>query len=103
VIAEAGRGVRESFRRYDFFAGTFAPFLRASESPIAIACFRLLTRPPFPALPERNVPCFFRRIALLTDFPAAFPYLGIVASLAEQPIIQQRYRDDAGATMGDCL
>ena len=47
---------------------------------MAIACFRLFTRPPLPAFPERNVPCFFRRMALFTDFPAAFPYLGIVAS-----------------------
>jgi hypothetical protein len=28
------------------FLGTFAPFFRASESPIAIACFRLFTLPP---------------------------------------------------------
>jgi hypothetical protein len=26
--------------------GTFAPFSRASESPIAIACLRLVTLPP---------------------------------------------------------
>ena len=32
--------------------GTFAPFLRASERPIAIACLRLLTLPPLPPLPE---------------------------------------------------
>jgi hypothetical protein len=70
---------------------------------MAIACFRLLTRPPLPALPERNVPWFFRRIALLTDFPAAFPYLGIFASSAEQPIDQQGYRDDTRPTMRDCL
>ena len=70
---------------------------------MAIACFRLLTRPPLPALPERNVPCFFRRIALLTDFPAAFPYFGIFASSAEQLVAEQRYRGGAGPTMGDCL
>ena len=66
---------------------------------MAIACFRLFTRPPLPALPERNVPCFFRRIALLTDFPAVFPYLDIVASLAEQAIVQQRYREETAKTM----
>ncbi len=70
---------------------------------MATACFRLFTRPPLPALPERNVPCFFRRIALLTDFPAAFPYLGIVASLVEQTIAQQRYRDETAQTMRDYL
>jgi hypothetical protein len=32
-----------------FFFGTFAPFLRAFESPIAMACFRLFTL----CLPER--------------------------------------------------
>ena len=46
--------------------GTLAPFLRASESPIAIACLRLFTFPPLPLLPERSVPLFLRRIALAT-------------------------------------
>jgi hypothetical protein len=56
-----------------FFRGTFAPFFRASESPIAIACFLLVTRPPFPPLPDFSVPRFLRRIALFTVFAAAFP------------------------------
>jgi hypothetical protein len=64
----------------DLFRGTFAPFSRASERPIAMACFRLLTRPPFPPLPERRVPFFLRRIALLTDLLAARPYLAISTS-----------------------
>jgi hypothetical protein len=55
--------------------GTFAPFSRASESPIAIACLRLVTVPPCPALPRFSVPLFRRFIALFTDLPAAFPYL----------------------------
>ena len=58
-----------------FFLGTFAPFSRASESPIAIACLRLFTLPPLPPLPERSVPFFLRCIALLTLLPAALPYL----------------------------
>jgi hypothetical protein len=58
-----------------FFCGTFAPFLRASDKPIAIACFRLFTLPPLPPRPERNVPFFFRRMALATVFDAAAPYL----------------------------
>ena len=37
---------------YDFqpflFGGTFAPFFRAFESPMAIACFRLFAFPPLP-------------------------------------------------------
>jgi len=53
------------------FRGTFAPFLRASESPIAIACFRLFT---FRPLPDLSVPFLRRRIALATRFCAAGPY-----------------------------
>ena len=54
--------------------GTFAPFSRASERPIAIACSGLSTVPPCPALPRRSVPRFRRRIALATLFDAALPY-----------------------------
>jgi hypothetical protein len=64
----------------DFFCGTLAPFLRASERPMAIACFLLLTVPPLPPLPDFKVPRFLRRIALRTVLLAAFPYLGIIVS-----------------------
>jgi len=64
-----------------FFFGTFAPFFRASESPIAIACLRLVTLPPFPPLPERSVPLFSRCIALSTLLLAALPYFAIIASV----------------------
>ena len=64
----------------DFFRGTLAPFLRASERPMAMACFLLLTVPPLPPLPDFNVPRFLRRIALPTVLLAAFPYLGMVVS-----------------------
>jgi hypothetical protein len=57
-----------------FLRGTFAPFFRASESPIAIACLRLFTVPPLPPLPDLSVPRFSLRIALATDSPAALPY-----------------------------
>jgi hypothetical protein len=57
------------------FDGTFAPFSRASDRPIAIACLRLVTRPPWPAFPRLSVPLFRRRIALSTDLPAPRPYL----------------------------
>jgi uncharacterized membrane protein len=57
-----------------FFLGTFAPFLRASERPMAMACFLLFTLPPLPPLPERNVPLFFRRMALSTDLLAPLLY-----------------------------
>jgi hypothetical protein len=52
--------------------GTFAPFFRASDSPMAIACFRLFTVRPL--LPDLSVPFFLLRIALSTRFDAALPY-----------------------------
>ena len=61
------------FFRFDFF-GTFLPFFRASERPIAIACFRLLTFPPFPPLPRFSSPFFLRCIARFTSLPALFEY-----------------------------
>jgi hypothetical protein len=54
--------------------GTFAPSSRASESPIAIACSRLVTLPPRPPRPRFSVPDFRFAIARFTDLPAALPY-----------------------------
>ena len=54
-----------------FFLGTLAPFRRASDKPIAIACFRLLTR--LPLLPLVNVPFFRLCIVRFTDFWALLP------------------------------
>src|SRR5260370_5228038 len=65
------------------FLGTLAPFFRASESPIAIACLRLFTAPPLPPFPERRVPFFLRRAALSTDLPAALPYLRLLDFLRQ--------------------
>ena len=56
------------------FFGTFLPFLRASESPIAIACLRLLTLPPRPPLPRLSVPCLRFRIARRTSLDAPREY-----------------------------
>jgi len=56
----------------DFFADTFFPSFRASERPIAIACFRLLT--VLPDLPLFNVPFFRLCNARATFFVAAFEY-----------------------------
>jgi hypothetical protein len=53
--------------------GTFAPFLRASDKPIAIACLRLFT--VFPLPPDLSVPFLRLRMALATRFDAALPYL----------------------------
>jgi len=69
--------VRDDFRD-DFREGTLAPFSRASLSPIAIACFRLFTRPPEPLF---SVPFFRRRIADSTLFDAALPYFAISTHL----------------------
>ncbi|MBR2117552.1 MAG: hypothetical protein IJ935_02565 [Afipia sp.] len=56
----------------DFCAGTFLPSFRASERPIAIACFRLVTFLPNP--PLFNVPFFRLCIARATFFAAPFEY-----------------------------
>jgi len=61
-----------------FFFGTRAPFFRASDKPIAIACLRLFTFPPLPALPDFSVPRFLRRIALATDLLAPLLYLRLL-------------------------
>ena len=66
------------FEELDFFEGTFWPFLRASESPIAMACLRLFTFPPLPPLPDLSVPLFLRRIALATVLLAPLPYLRLL-------------------------
>ena len=70
-----------SYDRFFFFLGTLAPFLRASESPIAIACFLLVTF--FFPLPLCSVPFFFLCIALFTERWAFSPYLAIFFSLSK--------------------
>lgn len=66
----------DDFRPPDFAPlrsrGTFFPFALASESPIAIACFRLFTF--FPEPPERSVPRFRLCIARSTSFEAPLLY-----------------------------
>ena len=52
--------------------GTFAPFSLASDRPIAIACFLLVTF--LPLRPLRSVPFLRRFIADSTLLLAAFPY-----------------------------
>jgi hypothetical protein len=61
-----------------FFLGTLAPFLRASDKPIAMACLRLFTF--FLDLPLFRVPFFFLCIARFTDFFAFDPYLAMITS-----------------------
>src|ERR1700733_8020226 len=89
---KAGPGrARAAHSQLDFLRGTFAPFFRASDNPMAMACLRLVTLPPLPPLPDFNVPRFSRCIALLTLFAAAFPYRAIMASWASSRLQGRRY------------
>ena len=49
-------------------AGTFAPSLRASDSPMAMACLRLVTF--LPERPERSLPLFISSMLRCTFLPA---------------------------------
>src|SRR3954470_21823652 len=55
--------------------GTLPPARRASLSPMAIACLRLVTF--FPDRPERSVPCLRSCMARFTLLCAFLPYLAI--------------------------
>src|SRR5882724_10073237 len=66
----------EDFFFEDFLFGTLPPSFRASDKPIAIACFLLVTF--LPDLPLFRVPSLRSCIAFLTFFCAFFPYLAIV-------------------------
>jgi hypothetical protein len=59
-----------------FLRGTLAPERRASDNPMAIACFRLLTF--FPDRPLLSVPFLRSCMALFTFWDAFFPYFAIV-------------------------
>jgi len=58
-----------------FLRGTLPPARRASDNPMAMACFRLVTF--FPDRPLLNVPLLRSRIAFLTFCDAFLPYLAI--------------------------
>lgn len=55
--------------------GTLAPSLRASLSPIAIACLRLVTF--LPERPDLSLPCFISRMARSTFFPDFLLYFRV--------------------------
>jgi hypothetical protein len=70
-----------------FFGGTFFPSRRASESPIAIACLRLLTF--FPDRPLFRVPAFrffIARPTLADAFLEYFRAIALFSWLNEQTI-----------------
>jgi hypothetical protein len=74
---DADRRDAREVLRCDFdeagFFGTFAPALRASERPIAMACLRLVTF--FPLRPLFSVPVLRSRMARATLRPAFGLYL----------------------------
>src|SRR3984885_12664630 len=65
-------------RQADFLLGTFLPFARASESPIAIACFLLFTVLPLP--PLLSVPALRRFMAPFTSSDADLEYRAMMFS-----------------------
>ena len=58
-----------------FFGGTFFPALRAFDSPMAMACFLLLT---FLPLPLFSLPFFIAFISVSTLLPAALLYFRVL-------------------------
>lgn len=72
VPGMGGRRCQIYFLRDERGDGTFAPDRRASDSPMAMACFRLFTRRPEP--PDRSLPRFISCIARSTFCPAFGPY-----------------------------
>ncbi len=66
-------------------AGIFAPLRLASESPMAMACFLVLTRVPL--FPLFKLPVFSLCIARLTDRCALLPYLAILYSFLSVDLI----------------
>lgn len=67
-----------SFR---FLRGTFFPFFRASDRPIAIACFRLVTF--LPLRPLLSVPFLRFFITRSTSFEALLEYLRAILFLLD--------------------
>src|SRR5262245_9828572 len=87
--------------------GTFPPAWRASESPIAIACSRLVTF--FPERPDLSSPRFISCIARSTFSPALGPYrraaplfLGIVQLLSSMEFARIKPRNLFRCTRGCC-
>src|SRR5207249_5542644 len=75
-----------------FFGGTLAPVFRAFDSPMAIACLRLVAF--FPDRPLCRVPRFRACIASLTFCCAFLPYLAISFPPCAKPL-QGRFQSYA--------
>ncbi len=65
----------------DFLLGTLPPAFRASDSPIAMACFLLVTF--LPDRPLFSFPVFRSCIAFSTFSDAFFPYLAMFSTSLE--------------------
>ena len=84
-LTNVPHGTAHFFFRLLFFCGTFAPPRRASDKPMAIACFRVLT--VIPARPRVSFPRLRSCIAFFTFCWALGPYLAIACLLsADQQI-----------------
>jgi hypothetical protein len=81
ALGDPNQKAQNHFFLVFFLRGTFPPARRASDNPIAMACFRLVTF--FPERPLRRVPLLRSRIARLTFCAAFRPYLAIRILLAE--------------------
>jgi hypothetical protein len=80
----------DDFFDEDFFDGTLPPSRRASESPMAMACLRLVT-----FLPERPLFSFPRFISCMfssTFSDAFFPYLLAIENLLHSMLCKWRAR-----------
>jgi hypothetical protein len=83
----------------DFFgSGTLAPFFLASDRPMAMACFGLVTF--FPLWPDFNLPAFISRISVSTDFDAAGLYFLFVRLLIFAVAISGTLLQLGRATLG---
>jgi hypothetical protein len=76
----------EDFFDDDFFDGTLPPSRRASESPMAMACLRLVTFLPEP--PLFNFPRFISCMFSSTFSDAFFPYLLAMQNPPAQQVVQ---------------
>ena len=87
------RFVRRFVRRFLLLGclGTFAPDLRASERPIAMACLRLVTF--LPDRPLRNVPRLRSRIARATFFDAFLPYFLAISAPFDNRVVRTKQHE----------
>ena len=77
----------EAFRFFDAFFGTFLPLALASDSPIAIACLRLVTF--LPERPLRNVPRLRSRMTFSTFFDAFLLYFRAMSAPSDNRVVRR--------------